>query len=99
MLLLCVQYLEELGVMKQVRRFAGASAGSMVAALLAVGYNSYEIEEFLSDRLDKVFLGNTCSPFLVVADSTLVFQNRSLFLSLWRIVPLCRPLYVARSNS
>ena len=52
-----LQYLEELGVMNQVKRLAGASAGAMFAGLMAVGYNSYEIEQFLSDRIDKVFLG------------------------------------------
>ena len=52
-----LQYLEELGVMNQVKRLAGASAGAMFASLMAVGYNSYEIEQFLSERIDKVFLG------------------------------------------
>ena len=52
-----LQVLEELGVMKNVRRFAGSSAGAMTAALLAVGYDSYSIEEFLSQDLSKIFLG------------------------------------------
>nr|KAG5705180.1 hypothetical protein BaRGS_030897 [Batillaria attramentaria] len=52
-----VRYLEELGVMPNIKRFAGASAGGMMAALLAVGYNSYEVEQFLGDRIDKIFLG------------------------------------------
>lgn len=42
---------------KNVKRYAGASAGAMTASLLAVGYNSYEIEEFLSQDLSKIFLG------------------------------------------
>jgi len=40
-----------------VKRYAGASAGAMTAALLAVGYSSVEIEEFLSQDLSKIFLG------------------------------------------
>ncbi|KAL8563991.1 hypothetical protein ACOMHN_025322 [Nucella lapillus] len=55
-----VRYLEELGVMNKVKRFSGASAGAMVAGLLAVGYNSYEIEQFLSDRIDHIFLDASC---------------------------------------
>ena len=57
-----LQYLEELGLMKQVRCLSGASAGGMLAGLVAVGYNSYEIEQFLSDRIDRLFLGK---PFLL----------------------------------
>ena len=52
-----LQYLEEMGVMNQVKSLAGASAGAMFASLVAVGYNSYEIEQFLSERIDKIFLG------------------------------------------
>jgi predicted acylesterase/phospholipase RssA len=49
--------LEEIGAYKNIKRFAGSSAGAMTAALLAVGYNSHEIEEFLSQDLSKIFLG------------------------------------------
>ncbi|XP_052797030.1 uncharacterized protein LOC128229234 isoform X2 [Mya arenaria] len=55
-----VRVLEELGVYSQVKRYAGASAGAMTAALLSVGYNSYEIEEFLSQDLSKIFLDHSC---------------------------------------
>ena len=41
----------------QIKRFAGSSAGGMTASLLAVGYNSQQIEEFLSQDLSKIFLG------------------------------------------
>ncbi len=57
-LLLChLQVLEEVGLWKQVRRLAGASAGAMTAALLAVGYNSHDLEAFLSQDLSKIFVG------------------------------------------
>lgn len=55
-----VKYLEELGVMSHVTGMAGTSAGGMFAALLAVGYTSLEIEQFLSDRIDRIFLDATC---------------------------------------
>ncbi|XP_021350464.1 uncharacterized protein LOC110448514 isoform X2 [Mizuhopecten yessoensis] len=51
-----VRVLEEIGAFPKVKRLAGASAGAMTAALLAVGYNSYEIEEFLSQDLSHYFL-------------------------------------------
>ena len=40
-----------------IKRLAGASAGAMFATLLAIGYNSYEIEEFLGMNLREYFLG------------------------------------------
>ncbi|KAL3832268.1 hypothetical protein ACJMK2_023928 [Sinanodonta woodiana] len=55
-----IKVLEQLGVMPQIKRYAGASAGAMTAALLAVGYNSDEIREFLSQDLSKIFLDHSC---------------------------------------
>lgn len=52
-----VQYLEELGLMEQIKSFAGSSAGGMMAALLAIGYKADEVEQFLSDRIDEIFIG------------------------------------------
>ncbi len=40
--------LESLGVLKNVRRFAGTSAGAIYAIFLAVGFNAKEIEEIVS---------------------------------------------------
>ncbi|XP_038076984.1 uncharacterized protein LOC119744871 [Patiria miniata] len=51
-----IRVLEELGYWGNIKRFAGASAGSMVAALASVGYNSYDIETFLRGDITKVFL-------------------------------------------
>ena len=39
------------------RRYAGASAGAIVAALAAVGYNSAEIREVLQLNLEELLLG------------------------------------------
>lgn len=58
-----IRVLEEIGVYKNIKRFAGSSAGAMTAALLAVGYNSHEIEEFLSQDLSKIFLDHSCGYF------------------------------------
>ena len=42
-----------------MKRFAGASAGSIVAALLAAGYSAAEITEVMSQDLQAIFLGKT----------------------------------------
>ncbi|KAL3832370.1 hypothetical protein ACJMK2_024020, partial [Sinanodonta woodiana] len=54
-----VKVLEELDLMKHIKRYAGASAGAMTAALLAVGYSSDEIREFLSQDLSQVFIDHS----------------------------------------
>ncbi|XP_038078143.1 uncharacterized protein LOC119745681 [Patiria miniata] len=51
-----IRVLEELGYLGNIKRFAGASAGSMVAALASVGYDSHDIEKFLRGDITKVFL-------------------------------------------
>ena len=42
----------------KLKRFAGASAGSLLAALLAIGYSSAEITEIMRQDLQAIFLGN-----------------------------------------
>lgn len=54
-----LQALEELGMISQIKRFAGASAGAMTASLMAVGYDSKDIQGFLSQDMSKMFLGKT----------------------------------------
>ncbi|XP_067649301.1 uncharacterized protein [Haliotis asinina] len=55
-----LKYLEEIGALPKIRRMAGASAGAMVACLVAVGYRWYEIEDFLGQNLADIFLDHTC---------------------------------------
>ncbi|PIK42998.1 hypothetical protein BSL78_20142 [Apostichopus japonicus] len=51
-----IRELENIGVWQNVKRFSGTSAGSMWAALAALGYNSYEVEDFLRQDLKSQFL-------------------------------------------
>lgn len=51
-----IKALEELGLIKQIKRYAGASAGAMTAALLAVGYNSKDLQDFLTQDLSLILL-------------------------------------------
>ena len=44
------QVLEDIGLMKKVRRFAGASAGSITAGLLSIGYTAKELQGRLIDE-------------------------------------------------
>ena len=43
--------------MKKIRRMAGASAGAMTATLVSVGYKSAEIEAFLAEDMNTLFIG------------------------------------------
>ncbi|XP_076094801.1 uncharacterized protein LOC143065237 [Mytilus galloprovincialis] len=46
--------LEEHGILKQIRRFAGTSIGSICAALYAVGFNSHDVEQIMSINLETL---------------------------------------------
>ena len=59
-----LQYLEENHLLynkddktAKIKRFAGASAGAITAALVALGYQSKDIYNFLSDNIEEVFIG------------------------------------------
>ncbi|KAK6167414.1 hypothetical protein SNE40_021448 [Patella caerulea] len=55
-----IKYLDEIGVMKNIKRVAGASAGAMTAALIIVGYTPDEIEDFLGNNISDVFIDHSC---------------------------------------
>ena len=49
--------LENAGVMKSIKRVAGASAGAIIATLIALGYDSRELREFLEQDLRRILVG------------------------------------------
>ena len=49
--------LEEVGILSQITRICGASAGAIAGTLLAVGYSPKKLKEFLGQDLDKILLG------------------------------------------
>ncbi|KAK6194958.1 hypothetical protein SNE40_000482 [Patella caerulea] len=55
-----IKYLQEVGIMKNIKRIAGTSAGSMTAALFSVGYTADEIQDFLGGQIADVFLDHKC---------------------------------------
>lgn len=42
-----VQILEELNILKKINKFAGSSAGSIIASLLAIGYTANELKDIM----------------------------------------------------
>ena len=51
------QVLEEIGVLQNIRRFAGASGGAVICSLLAVGYDVRGLYEFFAVDLTKMSSG------------------------------------------
>lgn len=47
-----IEILEQKGLLKDIERVAGSSAGGLVSMLLAIGYSPVEIEQVLKDELD-----------------------------------------------
>ena len=43
--------------MRNIKRFAGASIGAMVATLAAIGFTSAELQDFLDQDLKKILAG------------------------------------------
>ena len=58
------QVLESAGVIKKIKRIAGASAGAITATLIAIGYNSQELKDFLDQDLRKILVGMYLTLFI-----------------------------------
>ena len=53
-----IQVFDELGLLKQIKRFAGTSGGSITATLAAIGYPPCELEEILiKTNLEELAVG------------------------------------------
>ncbi|KAJ7372184.1 hypothetical protein OS493_020613 [Desmophyllum pertusum] len=55
-----LQVLENAGIMKHIKRVAGASAGAIIATLIALGYDSRELREFLEQDLRRILVDHNC---------------------------------------
>ena len=53
-----VQVLEELGILKNCKRYAGTSGGAIAAALLATGHSADEMRQLMALPMDELLLGN-----------------------------------------
>lgn len=58
------QVLEEVGILKNIKRFAGASVGAMVASLVAIRVSPEELQQFLCQDVGKVLSGR--SPYIPI---------------------------------
>jgi len=72
--------LEEADIMAQIKNIAGASAGSMMALLCAIGYTSTEVETLLknTDFADLMDSGMLDIPGIIAGDFTSYFTLLSL---------------------
>eukprot|EP00794_Sanderia_malayensis_P003397 gene3397-3887_t len=55
-----LEVLEEAGVMKNIKRVAGSSVGAIVASLVALGFTSQDLKEFMDQDLRKVLVDHKC---------------------------------------
>ena len=55
-----IECLSELDILKNIKKFGGSSAGSQVAALLALGYNAQEFKEILLNTPLHKFKDSGC---------------------------------------
>ncbi|XP_071798397.1 uncharacterized protein [Asterias amurensis] len=55
-----IRVLEELGWLRNIKRFAGSSAGSIVATFLAIGYNSQEIQKLFQRDFTPIMYDGSC---------------------------------------
>lgn len=67
--------MEELGI--KPKRLAGASAGAITCAMIAVGYTADEMMEYMSMDLQAILLGRVAWHYIYVAYSSLP-SHRSL---------------------
>ena len=52
--------------MKNIKRFAGSSAGSVIATFLALGCDSYEIQKLLDPNFSPLIYGKIDGIFILV---------------------------------
>lgn len=46
--------LEQHGILNDINRFAGTSAGAIIAALLCLGFNSYDLEQIMNVNMTRI---------------------------------------------
>ena len=52
--------------MKSIKRVAGASAGAIIATLIALGYDSRELREFLEQDLRRILVGELTECIIIL---------------------------------
>ena len=75
--------------MKNIKRFAGASIGSMVATLAAIGFTSAELQDFLEQDLKKIMAGQYHLLLTLLLDNC-YSQLYTTILNIYQITKLNR---------
>ena len=61
------QVFKELGLLDQIKRFAGTSGGSLTAAFAALGYTPKQMEDILTEQnLDNLVKGMCQHYFIII---------------------------------
>ena len=60
--------LEDLGVLKNIKRFSGTSGGAIVSMMLAIKMSTSKMKEYMSDNLKDKFMGH-CFHMIISACS------------------------------
>lgn len=69
-----LQVLEELGILKKIKRYAGSSAGAIICTMLAIGYTAYEIRNIMYNT-DFNSLLHLHSTFGIAEDALKISKN------------------------
>lgn len=76
-----LQALEDCGIMQNIKRVAGSSAGAICAGLLAVGCSAQEIADVFKCDIKWLFHGMSVLPFTL--DSSCASPTDEMHLSDW----------------
>ncbi|CAL1528495.1 unnamed protein product [Lymnaea stagnalis] len=68
----CLKHLEKIGATRHIRRVGGTSGGATIAALVALGYTADEIETFLTEDVQGVFIDHSCGYLSLIPN---LFRN------------------------
>ena len=69
-----LEILEECGILKKIKRFAGSSAGSIIATFLAIGYTPKEMKEVMNNTDFGTFFDS--SQFGMIGDVIKFFESK-----------------------
>lgn len=79
-----LEILDEMGILKNIKRVAGTSAGAITAALLAIGYDYKEVSEIIAGTNFKDFEDGTRFLFnLIRIIKNMVGLKGTHFLNGW----------------
>lgn len=73
-----LRVLEETGTWRQIRRLAGSGTGAVMAALSAIGYDSFQLEEIFQEDLRKASDEGACCVGLTLSSKYGIKSNKRI---------------------